>query len=216
MPSSAPTNRRSAADSLSTFFSSAGVLDRQLKEAAAAINASGPPWTAANPGVAQKVRAAKLAPVAGAIPAGMSHDLLQSVVLVLSDLTSRRYAMGSFEFQPPDPYANLLRELRNGHPAAARYADDVAAARALARSTAPLAPVPGSSRRTAEVLLLVRYVTLANGGCGSRGGTVLTRLPEVVWGPVTRNPEADGTVGGVAFSADLDSDGRWQVNLFAC
>jgi hypothetical protein len=124
--------------------------------------------------------------------------------------------MGSFEFTPPDSNANLLRELRNGHAAAARYAGDVAAARALARSSAAVASVPSSSRLAAEVLLLVRYVTLANGGCDSRGGVVLTQLPAVHWGPVTRNPEADGTVGGVAFSADLDSDGRWHVDLFAC
>ncbi|MEI8406618.1 MULTISPECIES: hypothetical protein [unclassified Kribbella] len=228
-PTSRPTPRPSASTSptrpsavaaLEPFLSSAATLDRQLRAAAAAINASGPPWTDVSPTVARAVRAADLDPVAGAIPAGMPHDLLQSVILVLSDLSSRRSALTSFQSTPPaaphDTTAGLLRELRNGHAAAVRFDRDLAATRALAAATPPIAELPKQSRRTAEVLLLVRYVQTANAGCDSRGGAVFTRLPAITWGPVAGTPEVDGTIGGIAFSAALDADDTWNINLFAC
>lgn len=215
----------SAADALAPFFSAAATLDAQLKDAATAINSTGPPWTAVSQDVADAVRAAALEPVAQAIPAGLPRELLQSVILVYSDLTSRRYAMqsfwsaGEFPYQPIDP----LAELANGHAAAVRFDDDLAALRALAASTPPVTVRPPDSRDAAEVLLLVEYVNLANGGCDSRGGAVFTELPTIQWVTIVvpdATPEGssqwDGRVGGIEFRADLGPDGTWDVMLSAC
>jgi len=232
-PSSSPTEEPtqpapSAADSLDPFFAAASRLDQQLQTAAAAINATGPPWEQISADVAGKVRAADLGPVSSVLPAGLPHDLQQSVILVLSDLTSRRMAMESFASAGPvfpndsdaahATTAQLLDELHNGHAAAIRFDGDLAAARALAAASAPVAPVPRQSRLTAEVLVLVEYVRVANGGCDVRGGAVFTTLPEVTWRSVPHLPEAEGTVGphGVEFNADLRPNGTWDVYLFVC
>ncbi|MER7246915.1 hypothetical protein [Kribbella sp. NPDC000426] len=217
-PSTTPT--ASATTALEPFLSAAVTLDRQLQAAAAAINASGPPWSSVGPSVARSVRTADLGPVSRAIPAGLPQSLQQSVVLVLSDLSSRRYALASFEQTPPvTPHgttADLLRELSNGHPAAARFDRDLATLRAIASETAPIAAVPQTSRLTAEAMLLARYVNTANGGCESRGGVIVTELPKIVWKTVPGLPDAKGTINGISFSADLSSSGTWTVNLYAC
>lgn len=226
-PTEEPTQRRaSAADALGPYFEAAATLDQQLQAAAAAINATGPPWERISDDVASKVRAADLGPVSHAIPAGLPHDLQQSVILVLSDLTSRRMAMESFAsvgpVLPEDSdvahltTAQLLVELQDGHAAAVRFDGDLASARALAAATAPITPVPARSRLTAEVLILVEYVRVANAGCDARGGAVFTALPEVTWRSVPDQPEAEGTVDRIWFNADLRSNGTWEVYLFAC
>jgi hypothetical protein len=222
----ATQSRPSAAEALDPFFGAAVRLDERLHTAAAAINATGPPWEQISPDVAEKVRAADLGPVSRAIPAGLPHDLQQSVILVLSDLTSRRMAMESFTMVGPvlpddsdaahATNAQLLAELQNGHAAAVRFDGDLAAARALAAAGAPIAPVPSQSRLTAEVLILVEHVRLANAGCDARGGAVFTTLPRVVWRSVPGQPEAEGTVDRIWFNADLRADGTWEVYLFAC
>uniref|UniRef100_UPI0031DEFAF5 hypothetical protein n=1 Tax=Saccharothrix mutabilis TaxID=33921 RepID=UPI0031DEFAF5 len=128
-------------------------------------------------------------------------------------------AISSFELTPPaalhDSTETLLRELGNGHAASARFDADLAETRALAARTPPITAVPGNSRLVAEVLLLVRYVELGNGGCDACGGAVATELPEIRWEPVPWNPGADGTIGqpgaGIDFSADLRPDGTWHV-----
>ena len=229
VPSSSPTEeptQPSAAEALDPFFAAATRLDQQLKTAAAAINATGPPWEQISADVASKVRAADLGPVSRAIPAGLPHDLQESVILVLSDLTSRRMAMESFTVVAPvlpddsdaahQTTAQLLDELQNGHAAAVRFDADLAAARALAAASAPIAPVPTRSRLTAEVLILVEYVRVANAGCDARGGAVFTTLPRVVWRSVSYQPDAEGTVDGIAFNADLRPNGTWEVYLFVC
>lgn len=228
-PSDEPTRPQpSAADALDTFFTAAVRLDQQLKTAAAAINANGPPWKRITAEVAGTVQAADPGPASRAIPAGLPHDLQQSVILVLSDLTSRRLAMQSFTAVGPvfsdgtdvahRTTEQLLDELANGHAAAARFDGDLAAARARAADTAPIAAVPSRSRLTAEVLVLVKYVHLVNAGCDARGGVVLPTLPEVVWRSVPHLPEAEGTVGPhrLAFNADLRPNGTWDVYLLAC
>lgn len=237
-PTEEPTQRRpTAADALGPFFAAAAELHQQLQTAAAAINATGPPWEEITADVADTVRAADLGAVSRTIPAGLPHDLQESVVLVLSDLTSRRMAMESFTVVAPilpddsnaahQTNAQLLDELQNGHAAAVRFDDDLAAARALAASSAPIAPVPTQSRLTAEVLILVEYVRVANAGCDVRGGAVFTTLPEVTWHSVPHLPEAEGTVdvtqpeaGGsvvrTEFNAELLPDATWDVYLFVC
>ena len=86
----------SALAALTPFLSGAARLDRQPGTAAAAINAAGPPLTDNSADTARKVQAAALEPVARLIPPSLPHDLLQSVVLVYSELSSRRHAMQSF------------------------------------------------------------------------------------------------------------------------
>jgi hypothetical protein len=229
-PSSSPSDEptqpaSSAAEALGPFFAAAATLDQQLTTAAAAINATGPPWEEITGDVARTVRAADLRPVSRAIPAGLSHDLQQSVILVLSDLASRRYAMQGFATAGPvDPddvnsdrtNAQLLADLQNGHAAAARFDGDLAAARALAAAGAPVPQVPTRSRLTAEALVLAEYVRVANAGCNARGGAVLTELPQLEWRDIPGSPDAEGTVDGVAFNADLRASGTWEVYLFAC
>jgi hypothetical protein len=223
-PTEEPT-QPSAAEALDPFFVAATRLDQQLKTAAAAINATGPPWEKITPDVARKVQAADLGPVSRAIPAGMPHDLQQAVILVLSDLTSRRMAMESFTAVGPvlpddmdtdQTNAKLLADLQNGHAAAVRFDADLAAARALATASAPIAQVPKQSRLTAEVLVLAEYVRVANAGCNARGGAVFPTLPRVVWRSVGYQPDAEGTVDGIAFNADLRPNGTWKVYLFVC
>jgi hypothetical protein len=217
-------SRPSAAEDLAAFLSAAAALDEQLHDAAVAINAAGPPWAGIGPEVARLVTAAELAPVARTIPAGLPRDLQQSVILVYSDLSSRRHAMTSFETRPPAPphdsTETLLRELGKGHAAAARFDADLAATRVLAARTPPITAVPGDSRLVAEVLLRVQYVDLGNGGCDSRGGLVVTELPEITWGAVVWNPDAEGTIGrgdaGIDFTADFGPDGTWHVQVIAC
>jgi hypothetical protein len=229
-PSSSPSDEptqpaSSAAEALGPFFAAASTLDQQLQTAAAAINATGPPWSEITVDVARTVQAADLAPVSRAVPAGLSHDLQQSVILVLSDLASRRYAMQGFATAGPvDPddvnsdrtNAQLLADLQNGRAAAARFDGDLAAARALAAAGAPVPQVPTRSRLTAETLVLTEYVRVANAGCNARGGAVFTELPQLEWGAVPGSPDAEGTVDGVAFNADLRANGTWEVYLFAC
>jgi hypothetical protein len=224
VPTPEPSGRRSAAEALGPFLSRAATLDRQLTEAAAAINAAGPPWIEVSPALARKVQAADLDPVVSAFPAGMPDDLRQAAVLVLSDLYSRRYAMKSFEYagpkRPDEPGAahdttdKLLSELRNGHAAAVRFDDDLAAARSLAAATPPIARVPEESRLTAEALLLVAVVHNSNAGADGRGGIVITELPKITWGSVPGEPDADGTIGRhqLPFHAKFVT-GSWQVYL---
>jgi hypothetical protein len=269
-PSTSPTAEPtqpgpSATEALDPFFAAADTLDRQLQAAAAAINASGPPWEEVGDDIASAVRAADLDPVERTISAGLPHDLQQAVILVFSDLASRRMAMHSFSYPetrfPDDfysvdehgnPYyiddegtrldvrhattAQLIEELENGHEAATRFEDDLAAARALAAATPPIEPVPTESRLTAEILILVNMVRINNQGCDARGGAVLTHLPTVTWGPVPDNPDAEGTLDSIVryhiingvktevdpyvsrtpFDADLQPDGTWNVGFFFC
>jgi hypothetical protein len=73
-----PTQQQpSGAEVLDPFFAAAVTFDTQLRAAAAAINATGPPWEQIGVDVARQVRAADLDPVASAIPVGLPHDLLQ-------------------------------------------------------------------------------------------------------------------------------------------
>lgn len=146
------------------------------------------------------------------------------MIPVYSDLSSRRHALTSFETTPPGPphdsTETLLRELGNGHAAAARFDADLAATWALADRTPPITPVPKDSRQVAETLLRVQYVDIGNAGCDSRGGLVVTELPEIRWGAVAWNPAGDGAIGrgeaAVDFTADLRPDDTWKVQIMAC
>ena len=259
-PSTSPTAEPtqpgpSATEALDPFFAAADTLDRQLQAAAAAINATGPPWEEVTEDVASAVRAADLDPVERTIPAGLPRELQKAVLTVFSELVSRRTAMESFAYAGPvsaDGFVlneegnpievahmttpQLIEELENGHEAARRFEDDLAAARALAAATPPIEPVPTESRLTAEILILVDMVRIGNQGCDARGGYVLRELPTVTWGPVPDNPDAEGTLDRIVryhsldgvvtevepyvsrtpFDADLQPDGTWNVGFFFC
>jgi hypothetical protein len=168
--------------------------------------------------LAGTVRAAELAPVAEAIPAGLPHDLLQSVILAYSDLSSRRAAMQSFAYARAageTVHGDLLAELGNGHAAAERFDTDLASARSLAASQPPVPVAAPDSRAAAELLLLLDYVHKANAGCDSRGGAVVTQLPPIVW-----ESDAGGTIGSglgaIEFEATLGPDGHWAAYIIAC
>jgi hypothetical protein len=210
---SSPEVQPSAAVVLEPFFAAAVAMDEQLHAAAVAINATGPPWASIAEEVTSRVRAAAPEPVAAAIPAGLTQDLLQSVMLVYSDLSSRRAAMQSFSFAGSFPYSPIdpLTELANGHQAAERFDADLAAARSVAASAPPITVAPSDSRAAAELLLLVQLVNKSNFGCESRGGAVFTRLPVVEW-----HGSGGGTIAGIDFDATLDLGGHWSVSIIAC
>jgi hypothetical protein len=217
------TVQASAADVLGPFLAASATLDDQLHAAATAINGGGPPWTGVSQEMADAVRAAALEPVAKTIPAGLPRDLLTSVILVYSDLSSRRHAMQSFWSAPDLPYQPIdpLAELAGGHAAAVRFDADLAVLQSLAKSTPPVTLAPPDSREAAEVQVYVRLVEVANGGCESRGGAVFTHLPALDWIPSATPagegiPSWDGHVAGIQFSADHNASGTWDIQLNAC
>jgi hypothetical protein len=212
-----PVGQASALDQLEPFLGAAGTMDDRLRAAAHAINGSGPPFTSVTDDVAAAVQAADPGAVAAEIPAGMPTDLLRQTILAYSDLASRRAAMASFGYAHEVPGAptagssdDLVRELGNGHDAAQRFDDDLAALRAMASGAAPFTVAAPDSRAAAEVWIHVAAVDTANGGCDSRGGAVFTELLPVAWQSDTR-----GTVGDITFDATL-ANGRWDVRLNAC
>jgi hypothetical protein len=167
--------------------------------------------------------------VARQIPAGLDRELLRRVLLVYSDLSSRRMAMSPIThagqgvvvlprsgptLTSPSAW-EILDALGNGHAAAARFESDYAALRGLAAITPPFARQGDRSRAAAEVDVRVAYVDLANGGCAGTGGEVFTRLQPLQW----RSGGGDrwtGTINGVAFQAVYRYGGWWRVSLDAC
>jgi hypothetical protein len=150
--------------------------------------------------------------------------VLQSVILVYSDLASRRAAMASFGYAPNLPYSPIdpLAELARGHAAATRFADDLAAPKSQAKSAPPAVAVPSNSRDVAETLLFIQYVDKLNSGCDSRGGAVVTQLPTLDGIPTpfpgdpAEGPSRDGHIGGIEFIAQFRADGTWRVEIVAC
>lgn len=216
-PTRPTSDRPSAATTLAPFFGAVSTLDRQLHTAATAINGTGPPWRTISETVATTVRAADLGPVATAIPAGLPPDLLRSVILVYSDLASRRFAMGYFSIATtihPNAHPNstdLLHDLGTGHTAAARFPADLAATHTLAEATPAVTTLPETSRQAAEIQLYTRYVEEANGGCDTHGGHIITALPPITW----NGRPGNGTIAGITFTANL-TDGTWHIRLIAC
>ncbi|HEY8543663.1 MAG TPA: hypothetical protein VIL36_01400, partial [Acidimicrobiales bacterium] len=217
----APT--ASALDGLTPFLDAAADLDARLHDAAEAINGVGPPWPEVPASVAEKVTAADVTAVARTVPAGLPPDLLEATILVYSDLVSRRGALQGFAHAgPAAPTDELLSALRNGHAAAERFDDDLAALRARAAAAAPFTPARPEDRATAETQLLLRYTEGANLGCDGRGGWIATELPPIRWSeddpPEHVGPEWDhhGTIGGIPFAAHREHGGTWTIQLWAC
>ena len=124
-------------------------------------------------------------------------------------------AVGTY---PPDP-ADLnspIRCLENGTFAAARFAADLAAVVALARSTPPLPDVAPTSQASAELAVRLKNVWEGNAGCDSCGGYTAAKLAPSTWhdaapGATTRT----GTVNAIAFTATFAAAG-WAVDPQAC
>lgn len=212
---SATSARPSAYAQLGPFFVAAARMDQQLHTAAARINEAGPPWYVLGEDVARSVRAADIENVSATIPGGMPRSLLRSVMLVESELASRRAAMAHFDvahgYESPPAGAEsrftteaLLSQLRYGFEAASRFDGDLAAARSLASSSASFARAPLGSRADMEVLLLTEYVRKGNFGCDGTGGFILRDLPRIVW-----NDASSGTIGGLPFVIRLEPSGKY-------
>ena len=209
----------SAYDQLAPFFAAARRMDEQLHTAAANINAAGPPWYVLDESVAQSVRAANFENVRTTIPGGMDPALLRQVLVVYSELLSRRAAMTGFqtahgfESVPPLPPGvesgssteALLSQLKNGAEAAARFEGDLSAARATARATPPFAKAALGSRADMEVVLLSEWLRKGNFGCGATGGGILrVPLPPIHW-----ESASSGTINGLPFDIRLEPNGRY-------
>jgi hypothetical protein len=154
---------------------------------------------------------------------------LRSVLQVYADLSSRRAALNRvLEYASDSPLPrtstkakDLLTCLSHGSAAAARFADDLAATRALAAASAPVKVAPVRSRLTAEVAIRAHGIDLPNNGCGECGGVVPrpVALYPIVWNRVDQGPgsEWDGTIGtGGLFTARYVPGHGWDINVNAC
>jgi hypothetical protein len=213
----------SAYDQLGPFFAAARRMDEQLHTAAANINAAGPPWYVLDEKVASSVRAADEKKVLVTIPGGMPPELLRQVVMVYSELVSRRAAMTGFqtahgfESIPPGVEStssteSLLAQLKHGAEAAVRFEGDLSAARATARSLPPFTKAAFGSRADMEIALLANYVHKANYGCGQTGGAIVRTPPPIRW-----TSSSTGRIDGLDFMIKLEPDGHYTDDpILAC
>ena len=229
--SSVPAPRRSsAADQLAGFFVAAGRADEQIRQATKLINGGfrGEVIVLA-PATVAAVNAIDTKAVVRAIPGGLTPRELGSVLQVYADLSSRRAAFNrvlEYAGESPLPRTStdakdLLSCLGHGTAAAARFADDLAASRALAAASAPVKVAPLRSRLTAEVAIRAHGIDLPNNGCGECGGVVPRPivLYPIVWKRVDLGPGSvwDGTVGTSGlFTARYVPGQGWDIQSNAC
>jgi hypothetical protein len=227
------TSRASAAGQLAAFFAAAQTADIQLKHAAVLVNQGiGKTSMSFSPAALAAVKALSTTEVAHAIPAGLPPELLRRVMLVYSDLESRRMSLDRVweaQFYPSplpisSPSPGTLTEgsymygcLGNGAPAAARYPADLAALCDLAEATAPVTLAAPDSRTVAELALRISLINGANSGCDECGGYFATTLARIVWQPKGSGiGHSDGTIDGIGFTAVYRPGHGWDVTLFAC
>lgn len=237
-PSTAPTSSSSsstvqpttttaaptAATQLVVFFARAQEVDVRLRAAARAINGGiGQTAVTFDQRILDAVHAADPKLATNAIPAGMNERLLRSVLLVTSDLISRRAAYNRVWVRTfardGDEAKDLMTCLGAGAEAAARFNADLAAARSLAQRTNPFTLAAPASRAAEEVAVRVEDILLDNAGCDSCGGARLTDWPTINWqqfySPVAMRT-ADGKIRDIGFSATYAPGTRWKIVLFAC
>lgn len=222
-PPSPEPGSGSAADALVPFFAAVADIDARLSTAAAAVNAGLTDQEATfDQQTIDLVDAAAPWAAAQAIPAGLDPATEQAVLLVYSDLASRFGALrgGDCLQVGTVPRSSLNADcFVRGHEPKARLSADVAAARAIAESSAFTAPSP-DSRAAAEVRLRVEYINKANLGCGTMGGFLATGPLPVQWSTEPSGdpqlPPTDGTVNGVRFRATYTGAAGWTVELLAC
>jgi hypothetical protein len=218
----------SAATQLAAFFAAAQHADSQLHHAAALIDGDiGATSMRFAPATIAAVRGIELAPVTSALPAGLPAEMLREVLVVYGDLASRTDALngvqmyGSSGRQLPigSPQAqSVLRGLRNGTPAAARFNGDLAAARTLAQQTPRVTVAAPGSRAALELALRLQSIGLRNSCDEEFGGYAPTSLETIVWQPSTgqRPSHYQGLVGGIRFTADYTVQHGWTINIYAC
>jgi hypothetical protein len=218
----------SAATQLAAFFAAAQHADSQFHHAAALINGD---ITATSmrftPATIAAVRGIGLASVAAALPPGLPTEMLREVLVIYGDLAScidalnavqmygssgRQLPIGSSQAQ------SVLRGLRNGTPAAARFNGDLAAARTLAQHTPRVTVAAPDSRAALELALRLQSISLRNSCDEEFGGYAPTSLETIVWQPGTgqHSSHYQGLVGGVRFTADYTVQHGWTINIHAC
>lgn len=202
-PAPGPT----AADALAEFFAAAEDLDADIRAAAVLFNA-GFDETAGtlDPGVAPVVEALDAVPLGLLIPGGLSLDLETAVLRVFADLDGRISALyGGVHFLEWDPDA-AVGCLTGAGPAATRFPDDLADARALAELEPPPTAAPDSPDAG---ILAVRLSAIhsMNWGCESCGVLNYDAALPVDW--------AGRTVAGVEFEATFTA-GAWEILIYAC
>jgi len=210
------------------FFAVAEHTDSQLRHAAALINGDiGATSMRFTPATIAAVRGIELAPAASALPAGLPTEMLRGVLVVYGDLASRTdsyngvqmYGSSGRELPIGDPEAqSVLRGLRNGAPAAARFNGDLAAARALARQTPQVTIAAPYSRAALELALRLQSIRIRNSCSEEFGGYAPASLETIIWQPRTdqHSSHYDGLVGGIRFTADYTVQHGWKISIYAC
>jgi len=221
----------SAADDLAPYFATAEHVDQLLKAAATLVNGDITGTAiSVSAQTADAINAADPASAAAAIPAGLSPELLQQVMLVQSDLESRNASLAGFQrvgtgTSVPLTDADAQRAmscLSNGAKGATSFGADLAHVRETARSSPPVTVASPDSRDAADVAVLLAFLGGLNLGCASCGGQRYTTLPTIVWYPArvpatVDDPQpADGTINGVQFRADYAPGTGWVAQIYAC
>lgn len=220
--STSPPAPTAAAD-LAPFFTAAGLVDARLKAAAALVNANIGPNGISDQVTLDAIGALNPEEAATAIPAGLSPELLLKVLIAQSDLSSRSAAFsggigihGDFHGQGIEAATKCLK---NGDKAAAQFASDLASAKDLAATSAPVEAVAPDSHVAGELAVRLADLRLRNYGCAGCGGSLLTDLAPVTWygqPQTTVNGTANGDIGGLTFDYTYTADKGWDIHLHAC
>lgn len=227
-PGSTRAPAASAAAQLAAFVAAAQRADGRIRQAAALVNGDiGATSMRFTPATLAAVRALSTEPAARALPAGLPPVLLRAALVVYGDLASRAAAFGGVEMYGsagdalPIGSASaraVLHGLRNGAPAAARFGRDLAAVRALALQTPPVAVAARDSRAAAELAVRLRSLDHRNGCDETFGGWVPAALEPIVWQPGAGHAPGryEGTISGIRFHATYTAQHVWDVVLDAC
>lgn len=153
-------------------------------------------------------------------------EMLREVLVVYGDLASRTdafngvraYGSSGRELPTDGPDAqSVLRGLRNGAPAAARFNGDLAAARTFAQQTPQVTIAALYSRAALELALRLQSISLRNSCSGEFGGYAPTGLETIIWQPRTdqHSSHHEGLVGGIRFTADYTVEHGWKIIIYA-
>lgn len=212
-----------AADDLAAFLAEAQRLDDALRAAAVLITATvGVDVITIDATTADAVAAIDPGTALALVPAGLSPQLVDGVLVVYSDLVARRAAFNRFDRPGEittefDDYADARACLGNGSAPAAAFPVDLAALSALAATLPPQVPADPASREAAELAVAGAVVHLGNNGCDSCGGGSVPRAPAITWTvPPGAAAVAEGEVEGISFTATYAPATGWQVLLNAC
>jgi hypothetical protein len=203
-PAPVPT----AADALAAFFAAAEELDADIRAAAVLFNAGFDADAGTlDPGVAPVVEALDAVPLAALIPGGLSAEVEAAVLRVFADLDGRVSALaGGVRILGYPDVEWAVDCLTGAGPAATRFPDDLAVARARAAQE----PAPTASPDSPEAgILAVRLAAIhsMNWGCESCGVVDYDAPLPVDW--------EGRTVSGVQFEATFE-DGAWDILIWAC